>query len=205
MANGQGYTGLTPHPVILGLTVGLEDPKKANLVAATQAALTAAARARLIAATPPGAEQAEEAKPDGLEEFSGPRRAEVVMFAGYLGPSVDNPEQPTSEQGNQTTWRFLYQDSSATNWLLVLEDAIVLHQRAPDKKAAFQLRDVIWVRADAPVRQGDQGESEPARFLIGSFTRAGDLHASLSDAGSLSPASGILCAPTPQCCGRHSL
>lgn len=205
MTSGPDYGGLTPHPLIVGLKVGLEDPRQSNLPAATQAALNAAKRAALIAAPPAAGEQVGGAEPAVSKEFSDPDRAEVVMFAGYLGPSA--PEDQTSNRKNQKWWRFLYQDASATSWLLVPEDAIVLHQRAPDEKAAFQLRDVIWVKADAPVRQGNQAESEQARFLVGTFTCAGDLHASLTDAGALSPASGILCAPTPNCfadCGRHS-
>jgi len=201
MANGQGYIGLTPHPVIVGLNkglnVGVEGATVPDLKAATQAALDAAGRAALIAAPPAAGAQAAGADPPVTQQFSDAQRAEVVMFAGYLGPWATSPE-------DKRPWWFLYQDSCATSWLLVPQDAIVLHQRAPDCKAAFQLRDVIWVKADAPVRQGDEAESRQARFLIGTFTRAGDLHASLSDGGSLSPASGILCAPTPQCCGRHS-
>ena len=187
----QGSGGLTGHPLIVGLAVGL-DPNQ-PLIAATRAAI-ASQLASTQAATP----QAQNAGSANLAGFADPDRAEVVMFAGYLGPSAADPEDKTKN------WWFLYLDENATSWLLVPGDAIVLHQRAPDKKAAFQLRDVIWVRADAPVRQGDEAESRQSRFLIGTFTRAGDLHASLSDAGPLSPASGILCAPTPQCCGRHS-
>jgi len=197
MTDAQNYGGLTPHPLIVGLAIGLGTAKP-NRAAAMQAVIAQLAdeqaAATLTAAPSPAAQTKNAAS---AKKFSDPERAEIVMFAGYLGPPADNPK-------DQTTWRFLYQDSSATSWLLVPQDAIVLHQRAPDNKAAFQLRDVIWVRADAPVRQGDQAESQQARFLTGTFTRAGDLHASLSDAGALSPASGILCAPTPECCGRHS-
>lgn len=198
MPDAQDDNGLTPHPVIIGLNKGLNvggtGATVPDLKAATQAALDAATQAALIAAPPAAGAQAEGAEPAVTQQFSDAQRAEVVVFAGYLGPYV---------MDDQTKWRFLYQDASATSWLLVPEHAIVLHQRAPDKKAAFQLRDVIWVRADAPVRQGDEAESQQARFLTGSFTRAGDLHASLTDSA-LSPASGILCAPTPECCGRRS-
>ena len=46
------------------------------------------------------------------------------------------------------------------SWLMVPEDAIVLFNRCEDHKAAFRLRDYIWVRADAPVRQGTEEESQ---------------------------------------------
>ncbi len=86
------------------------------------------------------------------------------------------------------------------SWLIVPESAIVLHNRCQDDEAAFRLLDYIWVRADAPVRQGTEEESEQARFLVGTFTCAGDLHESLSDASTAPAGSGILCAPTPECC-----
>jgi hypothetical protein len=120
------------------------------------------------------------------------------MFAGYLGPLL------THEVGGQDEeWRLLYQDAKAMTWLLLPKDGIVLHHRARDRKAAFGLRDIIWVKADTPVRQGDNAESEQARFLVGSFTSAGDLHASLTG-GAVAAESGILCAPTPDCCGPHT-
>ena len=180
-------SGLPPHPLICGLAFSLDQPKKdpARLAQAKQAASHPAA-------TEPKLTEA-------LRTFSGPRRAQVVMFAGYLGPTEAN-----REGRDDRTWQLLYQDMSATSWLLVPQDDIVLHQRAADERAAFGVRDVIWVRADAPVRQGEDAESEQARFLVGSFTSADELHASLTAGGTLTPESGILCAPTPNCCMRHS-
>ena len=93
------------------------------------------------------------------------------MFAGYLGPTTDGPI-PRSHDAT-TSWRLLYQDAKAMSWLMVPEDAIVLFNRTDDNRAAFRLRDYIWVRADAPVRQGTEEESEQARFLVGTFTCAG--------------------------------
>ena len=122
------------------------------------------------------------------------------MFAGYLGPELSDPYLDRETNG---PWRLLYQDSKAISWLMVQESAIVLHDRCEDHKAAFRLRDYIWVRADAPVRQGTEEESEQARFLVGSFTSAGDLHDSLIDASTTPAGSGILCAPTPECCPLH--
>jgi hypothetical protein len=121
---------------------------------------------------------------------------ELTTFSGYLGGTVDEP--------SGKTWRVMYQDQKAVTWLLVPDQEIVYHQRVADHKAAFGRRDVIWVKADAPVRQGRRGESEQSMFLVGSFTNAGDLHASLIVGSTYGGDSGILCAPTPECCGKHT-
>jgi len=135
-----------------------------------------------------------------LRSFPGPRRPPVVVFAGYLGPQRTDPypDYPSNDK-----WRLLYQDAKAMSWLMVPEKAIVLFNRSRDNKAAFRLRDYIRVRADAPVRQGTEEESEQARFLVGTFTCASDLHDSLIEASTASAGSGILCAPTPECCPLH--
>ncbi len=186
------YDDLPVHPLIKGLAVGLDDPKKPNFPGAKAAAVAAQAAAW----KPPAAAVPKDGDPV-VENFPDAQGAEVVVFAGYLGPAATNPV-------DKTTWRFLYQDAKAMSWLLVPQDDVVLHDRAPDKKAAFQLRDVIWVRADAPVRQGEEAEEKQARFLVGTFTKAGDLHATLIDASAAPPGSGILCAPTPECCPRYT-
>jgi hypothetical protein len=186
---GSGYSAgpLQPHPLITGLAVGVRN----NLADANQAA------AYVTPAGPPPAWGADWT--DALDKFPDPRRAQVVVFAGYLGPAQTDP---FPDHGNIQTWRLLYQDEKARSWLMVPEGAIVLFHRCEDHKAAFRLRDYIWVRADAPVRQGTEDESEQARFLVGTFTCASDLHDALSQASPASPGSGILCAPTPECC-RH--
>ena len=198
MADVPDPGGLTVHPLIRGLAVGLQndqpDLKQAKL-AAVEPDPPEAATFKSNAKTARGVAYS------SVGTLLNPPRPDVVMFAGYLGPDVPDPQDETDET---KSWRLLYHDENAVTWLLVPETAIVLHQRAPDKKAAFQLRDVIWVRADAPVRQGEDAVSQQARFLVGTFTCAGDLHGSLTDPSVLSPASGILCAPTPECCTRHS-
>jgi hypothetical protein len=125
-----------------------------------------------------------------------PGLPELTTFLGYLGGTVKQPDG--------TTWRVMYQDQKAVTWLLVPDDEIVLHDRVEDDKAAFKERDVIWVKADTPVRQGRRGESEQSMFLVGTFTSAGDLHASLIVGTTYGGDSGILCAPTPDCCGKHT-
>lgn len=189
------YGGSLPlHPLICGLAVGALGGKFEE---AGKAAAYWLSRAPLPAASQPTRWSEEWSQ--ALEAFPSPRRAQVVVFAGYLGPDLPDP-YPDHE--NNTTWRLLYQDAKAMSWLMVPEDAIVLHSRSRDDNAAFRLRDYIWVRADAPVRQGTEEESAQARFLVGTFTCASDLHDSLIEASTASAGSGILCAPTPECCPR---
>lgn len=190
------YGDLPPHPLVCGLAIGV---KSDGTFADAKKAADYSLSLRGPHGGPPTA--ATVAEPSNLStalaSFPGPGRAQVVMFAGYLGPRQAKP-------GDRNPWRLLYQDAKATTWLLLPENGIVLHHRARDRKAAFGLRDIIWVKADTPVRQGDEGESKQARFLVGSFTSAGDLHASLLVGGSYGGDSGILCAPTPLCCGPHT-
>jgi len=203
------YDAVLPiHPLIKGLALALGPGTKTSptkLAEATAAAIAAKddwdpekTAAEISAKELSDRESTgQETTPDPIDvikKFIEPQRAAVVMFAGYLGPGTTGPKDKT--------WRFLYQDAKAVSWLLVPEDDIVLHDRVEDKRAAFQKRDLIWVRADAPVRQGTQEESEQARFLTGTFTNAGDLHATLIDASPSPAGSGILCAPTPECCWR---
>ena len=193
---GAAYpSALPPHPLICGLAVGVPG---GNLAAASQAAAYSLSQPTVPAAAMPSAWSA--GWTNALNAFPSPQRAKVVVFAGYLGPQQTDPYP--DDPGNQT-WQLLYQDQKAMSWLMVPEDAIVLFNRCEDHKAAFRLRDYIWVRADAPVRQGTEDESQQARFLVGTFTSAGDLHDSLIDTSTASAGSGILCAPTPECCPLH--
>ena len=191
--DGYDDRALPPHPLICGLAVGTPG---GNVRAANQAAAYSLALRPVPTASKPGT------LPKALKDFSSPQRARVVVFAGYLGPPQTDPYPDETDYG---IWRLLYQDAKAMSWLMVPEGAIVLHDRAEDDNAAFRLRDYIWVRADAPVRQGTQEESEQARFLVGTFTSAGDLHDALADASTVSAGSGILCAPTPECCRRSTI
>jgi hypothetical protein len=181
MNQEQDSGGLTPHPLIRALAtrlVGEGDPEIADALAVTRN------------------ESISEETRNATNTFACKRELpELTTFSGYLGGTVDS---------NGTQWRVMYQDAKALTWLLVPEKQIVLHDRVEDKSAAFGKRDVIWVKTDTPVRQGRGAQDSQARFLVGSFTSAGDLYASLTDASALSPESGILCAPTPECCMRHS-
>jgi hypothetical protein len=191
------YGDLPPHPLVCGLAVGTP---RGNLKEANQAVAYSLSLGPLGGGPPPGVAEPPTLSA-ALNAFPSPRRAQVVVFAGYLGPRQTDPYP---DHGNNRTWRLLYQDAKAMSWLMVPEGAIVLHSRTRDDNAAFRLRDYIWVRADAPVRQGTEEESEQARFLVGTFTSAGDLHDALADASTASAGSGILCAPTPECCHKST-
>ena len=189
----NAYEDLPVHPLIRGLAVGLKDATP-KLEQAKQAAVEVDPPKPVALSDPE--QTARDIAAGEIPTFSDPRRAEVVVFAGYLGPvQIDAGDAASPRR----IWRLLYQDANAVSWLLVPQNAIVLHNRARDKNAAFKLRDLIWVRADAPVRQGTEEESQQARFLTGNFTSACDLHATLTDANPPPPGSGILCAPTPEC------
>jgi hypothetical protein len=174
------------HPLVRGLAVGF---KTGNI---RQAVLAAQEPHRIFPAS------AMRVTNDVAAGLSDPCNR-VVTFAGYLGPT-----QSYATATLLQTWRVLYQDAKVESWLLVPEDAIVLHDRAKDKRAAFGKRDILWVKSNAPVCQGDYAEPDEARFLVGAFTTAGDLHSSLRDASPPPPGSGILCAPTPDCCRRYT-
>ena len=165
--DGYDVGVLPPHPLVCGLAVGMPGGN----VAAANASCGLLASNRPAASSECESEACDAA--GGPERLFQPSRPRVVVFAGYLGPPQTDPYPDDKGYG---TWRLLYQDSKAMSWLMVPEGAIVLHDRARDDKAAFRLRDYIWVRADAPVRQGTEDESEQARFLVGTFTSAGDLH-----------------------------
>lgn len=116
---------------------------------------------------------------------------ELSAFAGYLGGTTEAPP-------STATWRILYLDSKLLTWLLVQQDDILFHMRIADDKAAFNERDVIWVRADAPV---GRSSGSPSVWLSGDFTRAMDFTPPLAGGTAASAATGIFCeALTAGCC-----
>jgi hypothetical protein len=178
MSDEAPKSGLTPHPLIRGLAAGLisgQNVEEAGNVAK------------------PG--PVDDAVRKAADQFASDSRPKVAAFSGYLGGTVKDHEKE---------WRVLYLDASALTCVLVCDDDIVLHERAQDRYAAFNYLDVIWVKTNAPVRQGSSEEPAEAWFLVGSFTSAGDLYTSLTAGGTLAADSGILCAPSTSCCMRHS-
>jgi hypothetical protein len=116
---------------------------------------------------------------------------DLTLVAGYLGGQVDHSGE---------YWRLLYLDSRLHNWLLILEDDIVVHQRLDDDHAASGKRDALWVNGTTTMVCGSGARASEGRFLVGDFTKAGDYAASTSG-GTFSAATGLLCeATTPGCC-----
>jgi hypothetical protein len=123
----------------------------------------------------------------------------IVTIAGYLGGCVANPHDDSSPW-----WQVLFLNSTVSKWVTIRIDDILLHSRMQDPTAAFNERDVLWVKADAPMGEGDASMPSEAPFLAGGFVRAGDFSTSLTPFTTAS-ASGLLCeAITPGCCTPKS-
>ena len=104
----------------------------------------------------------------------------------------------TESPPGENPWQILYLDAKLLTWLLVQHDEILYHQRMADDKAAFNQRDVIWVRADALV---GRSTGSPSAWLSGSFTRAVEFTPPLTGGGAASAATGVFCdVATPGCC-----
>jgi hypothetical protein len=129
----------------------------------------------------------------GNESSGNPIDVPVLStFAGYLGDAIEYRDR---------NWRVLYLDTKLSSWLLVEEQAIVFHDRMHDRTAAYGMRDVIWLNAEATVGRGIGPQAGEARFLRGAFTSAGDVTAAVTG-GTFDAATGIFCeAQTPGCCG----
>jgi len=118
---------------------------------------------------------------------------ELAAFAGFLGGAVDHV---AGHDGRD--WQVLYLDGKLLTWLMVQRSAIVFHQRLADDKAPYNQRDVIWVRADAPLARST---GSPALWLSGEFTSAADFTAPLAGGTAPEPPTGIFCeARSPDCC-----
>jgi hypothetical protein len=123
---------------------------------------------------------------------------EPIMFAGFLGGVVEEPD-------GDREWQVLYVDLELNNWLLVELEGILAHDNIVDDGVPFnQKRDVIWVKADAAVGRGSASQSVDAQFLTGEFTRAGDFEVPPAG-GASAAATGIFCqARTVGCCYGRS-
>jgi hypothetical protein len=194
------HEDIPPHPLVVGLTDAL-DPASATGKDAQQTRADAKAAARDMATTDHArigrmtrGTQAPSPGPWSLlTDVDFPR---LSTFSGYLGNAVI--------QGDGTVWRLLYLDEKLWTWLLIQQDDIIFHDRIKDRNAAFGLRDVVWLDADATMGEGSGARSPQTRFLTGDFTSAGDFSTSLSG-GTVNAATGIFCqAATPGCCTRPS-
>jgi hypothetical protein len=127
-----------------------------------------------------------------------PGLGEYVTFAGFISGTVTQPGNTT------TTWLLMYLDTQLLSWLVVEGDKVVHTDKITDDDAPSGKRDMIWVQRDAAVGLGSGPQSDPARFLTGEFTRAGDFEASPAG-GTRAASTGAFCgANTPLCCTRRS-
>jgi hypothetical protein len=204
-SNGGGVPGgppLSAHPLVLGVAGRMFGAM--NVVEAHSAAKDALDD-RYISTSwltalqlTPGASGR---NPDFVDNFVADRgRPELVLMAGYLADRVPDPDPSASP------WQVMFSDETLEMYLLVRSDDIQFHDRVDDTNAAFGVRDVLWVRADAPLLRGERTESVVSRIANGAFTSARDFRASMSG-GTLQGASdlGPLCTElTPCCCRRLS-
>ena len=160
-------THLPREPLVVGLTGALDRASAARPGAPRRAAAKDAARddaaiehERIVRMTHPAAKPAGAGRRAPLTDVDFPR---LSTFSGYLGNAVT--------QADSTVWRLLYLDEKLWTWLLIRQDDIVFHDRIKDEKAAFGLRDVVWLDADATIGEGSGTRSPQTRFLGGATSR----------------------------------
>jgi hypothetical protein len=128
------------------------------------------------------------------------RGAEVVTFAGFVGASVDR----AGEKGGSDEWTILYLDSLLQSWLLVETTGIAFRARITAENSPFGFRDVIWIKANAPVGRGSGSISIESQFLTGEFTSAGDSRI-MPTGGTMAAATGVFCESESIGCCRPSI
>jgi hypothetical protein len=125
--------------------------------------------------------------------FGSARTPALVTLVGYLGEDDDR---------GGTTWRSLYLDWAMSRCLLIDEAGIIRWEQIKDDDADWDVRDVLWVKADAPVVVASGPESVEVQFLTGEFTRAGDFDVG-TGGGTTAGATGVFCeARSVGCCGK---
>jgi hypothetical protein len=191
---------LVPNPLVTDVAKGLFERGVTTLqqsVAAFDAAETAVSADNATAQDE--AKFGTEADRLATRLAEEPRLPELIMFAGYIGGRID-----LRLGGQSTRWRLLYLDGKLLTWLLVMETDIVHRRSSIGVGPRSDLRDVLWIKADASVSRGTgqpRLDEMQASYLRGDFTRAGDFATTLSG-GTGSPQTGFLCeARTPGCCG----
>ena len=126
-----------------------------------------------------------------------PNVAELVIFAGYVGPVITAPSSTNN-------WQVFYLDPRLFRWMLVEEKGLQNHVRVQDPRSPTADCDYIWVKTEARVASGNSMQSVEAPFLTGDFVRAGDFEAPVGG-GAGGGATGFFCdARTPTCCRRRS-
>jgi len=193
---------LVPHPLVVQVGIGLSSDRDAALKSAVE---------ELKAALEMTAEEKPDAKSKRLlqevlddDDAAAEKKANLAkrvvakielrqlsLFAGYLGPKLDH---------DGLTWRLMFADARLRHWLLFPSDDVVAEQRARDRSAAFDKRDIVWLRGDARVVRGHTPQTVEGRFLSGEFTLAADIETGAGGA-SEGAATGLFCeATTPFCC-----
>jgi hypothetical protein len=124
-----------------------------------------------------------------------PSAADVIIFEGYLRGSAGEGREH---------WVVLYRDLELERWLVVEETSIRGRAQIQDPGWPRHVRDRIWVYKDAVVGTGRGPVTTETMFLLGEFTRAGNVEAAPAG-GTLPPASdGVFCPRSPNCCPYRS-
>ncbi len=199
---------LNPHPLVPEVASGLlalgvrllgsnDEPVEAASIAQAKPAKPKG-RAAADSAQTPAADASRDTAKDSLAAEALAHTADLpglVTFAGYVGGLTS---------GREKVWCVLYLNTRLTRWLLVDTDGVVFRDRLKDDQAPRGQRDVIWVRADAPVALGNASEAAQAQFLTGEFTSAGDIDAP-AGGGTTDAATGVFCeARSVGCCKNNT-
>jgi len=123
---------------------------------------------------------------------------ELTVLTGFISDQIDQDDR---------SWRLLYTDATANEYLIIDVDDIVTIDPHDVDLAPFGRIDYVWVRADARVGEGDNTKSLAGLLTAGGFTRAGDFRGSFSASAADSGTSGLgpLCtARTPCCCNKRT-
>jgi hypothetical protein len=224
---------LPPHPLIVGLTARRPEGAGAVLASrvAVDAAWVDDPFAAILAAVDAEVQDAQNALGAGGDVDAQARaanraneanRAQAAVGPDPAGQPVENAIDIFTAAAGQYTlvagyvggcWRgggddmvrqVLFVTAKLASWLLVPLDDIQLFNRIEDDRAPFGVRDILWLRPDTRVVQGQESDSVPRSYLNGPFIRADEL-ASSARTGTYARTGGLLDeAITPGCCpGTH--
>ena len=131
---------------------------------------------------------------DAVDHFSASERRPYGLVSGYLGGCRHESSRPPVQ--------VLFVDSSLSRWLLIPIKDIAVFSRVEDHSAAFGLRDVLWLKPDTRVVEGDEADAVDQSYLNGPFIRVDEVAMTVS--GGTFPRQGglLLEAITPGCCGK---
>jgi hypothetical protein len=127
-------------------------------------------------------------------EFAASVTPELVTIVGYLSDVRSDGD---------VTWRQFYLDLNLRRCLWIDDSQIVAHRKLNDPELKPGVRDMIWVKKDAPIVVADASAAAEVQFLTGDFTRAGDVDVD-AIAGAVHPATGKFCGRSPACCAGRT-